>query len=146
MPPFPLPTIGPHIHGRQDAGEVILSITHAYTTYTTTIDLTASTTAASMRAPTTAAAPEIRSTSPSGPDTGVVIGAVLGSILGTLVLITLFYKCCIDNRSAVWVEPPHTSYDSDSDSTGDGDVVGTRGGMSFLSSTLISLKLVPHLC
>lgn len=49
-------------------------------------------------------------------NTGVVVGAVLGSVLGSLVLITVLYKCCFDNRSAAWIPPIPRFYDSHSDS------------------------------
>lgn len=63
-----------------------------------------------------------RSTSSSS--TSTLIGAILGSILGALVLITLFYKCCIDNRSAAWI-PPSSSYDDAESRPG---ISGHRGG------------------
>lgn len=47
------------------------------------------------------------------PSSGAIIGAVLGSIFGFLVLVTLVYKCCYDNRSAAWI-PPFVYYDEGS--------------------------------
>lgn len=57
-----------------------------------------------------------RDTSSGSSNTGVIVGAVLGSILGTLVLLTVLYKCCFDNRSAAWIPTISRHYDSDSDS------------------------------
>lgn len=67
-----------------------------------------------------------RSDNSNGPSTGVVIAAVLSSILGTLVLLTVLYKCCVDNRSAAYIPRAHTSYDISSDDECTG--VRTRGG------------------
>lgn len=111
--------------------EVILSITRESTTYTTTIGLTPSTALASvpteLPAPGTTLAP---ARNPDTPNTGVVVGAVLGSILGALVLMTLFYKCCVDNRSALHSGERYSSYDSDSESgrSSHSSGVRARGG------------------
>jgi len=69
-----------------------------------------------------------RSTNPDTPNTGVVIAAVLSSILGTLVLLTILYKCCINNRSAAYIPPAYTSYSTSSLSSDDNGGVRRRGG------------------
>lgn len=127
MAPFPIVDSQPQNEPRHASpDQITLSITHASTTYTTVIPLGAATAIASNAAASTFLTTPVgpartetgqvtfpRASSSSGSsNTGVVIGAVLGSILGTLVLITIFYKCCIDNRSAAWI-PTLTSYDSD---------------------------------
>jgi hypothetical protein len=137
MPPFPLAAFHSQsrFEGRQNgasAVDVVLSITRESTTYTTTIGLTPSTPPASnpTSVPTISQAPTPHATSPNTPNIGVVVGAILGSILGTLVLITVFYKCCIDNRSALYARSQYSSYDSDTDSghSSFSDRVRTRGG------------------
>jgi len=116
---------GPHIAVRQNAAspnEITLTVAHPSTTYTSTVNLGASTAAT-----TPTAVPFPLSTSDPSPtaqivvphndssDSGLVAGATIGAIFGFLVLVVLLYKCCIDNRSAIWVPPFYTSYD-DSDS------------------------------
>jgi hypothetical protein len=120
--------------GRQNEASqlaVILSITRQSTTYTTTIDLTPSTTPASNPASTspTSHEPTIQATNPDTPNTGVIVGAILGSILGAFVLLTLLYKCCIENRSALYSGRGY-SYDSDSNSgrSSNSSRVRNRGG------------------
>lgn len=132
MPPSPNPTFEPqpHLDPRQSSGDAILSITRSSTTYTTTISLATSTPVASV--PTMEPINQIQASSSNGPSTGVVVGAVMGSILGALVLITLFYKCCLNNRSAIWVGPTRTNYDTDSDTSRTRSAVGNRGGMSSM--------------
>ncbi|KAH8599544.1 hypothetical protein B0O99DRAFT_328250 [Bisporella sp. PMI_857] len=117
MPPF-VRTFSqpqPHLVVRQPPSlyEIVLSITRSSTTYTTTINPTES----SLRIATPTLHSNFRRSESSGTtSTGVIIAAILSSILGTMVLITICYKCCIDNRSAAYVPRPYTSYDTDSES------------------------------
>lgn len=147
MAPFPIIESQPQIKEREASpDQITLSITHASTTYTTTIALGASTAIANdatavttlvttdvISAPTQTA--QVTPTdSSSGSNTGVVVGAVLGSVLGTLVLLTVLYKCCFDNRSAAWIPTYRTYYDSDTDSersSRSSRVHGRGGGDGF---------------
>jgi len=132
MAPFPaldnMLKAAPHVGGRQNAAsshEITMTIAHPSTTFTSIIDLGSPTIA-----PVPTVVPVPLSTSilsgssptaqvvvPRGEssDSGVVAGATIGGVLGFFVLVTLFYKCCINNRSALWVPSLYTSYD-DSDS------------------------------
>jgi hypothetical protein len=145
MPPFPIALLQPqlqNVESRQNGDatdQVTLTIMHATTTYTTIINLSPST---ASSAPTTITSPtqvtpaavqttiSITPTNADPPSSGVVVGAVLGSILGTLVLITVIYKCCYNNRSAIWIPPYSTSWDeSDSDDEGSSsNRIHRRGG------------------
>ncbi|TAQ89093.1 hypothetical protein B7494_g2569 [Chlorociboria aeruginascens] len=60
-------------------------------------------------------APLISRSNPDSDNTPVVVGAILGSILGAALLITLWYKCCHDNRSKVWIPYFVTNRDDDSE-------------------------------
>jgi len=136
MPPLTLAAFlhQPRFEARQNgasAVEVVLSITRESTTYTTTIGLTPSTAPVSNPTGSPASGAELpAATNPDTPNTGVVVGAIIGSILGALVLITLFYKCCVDNRSAIYSGDRYSTYDSDSDSgrSSRSSRVRTRGG------------------
>jgi len=140
MPPFQsnsiLPQPQPRYEAKQDADsdgyQITLEITRLTTTYTTTISLIPSTPFSALVA---AASTTISPATPPQPshhtdNTPTIVGAVLGSILGIMVLITLFYKCCIDNRSAAWIPARSTFYDdSDSDASSTSTLsVGRRGG------------------
>jgi hypothetical protein len=132
MPPFH--QFGHRFEGRQNEASpaaVVLSITRQSTTYTTTLDLTHSTAPASNPTSTSPISqePAIQATSPDTPNTGVIVGAILGSILGTFVLLTLLYKCCIGNRSALYSGGGY-SYESESDSgrSSQSSRVRNRGG------------------
>jgi hypothetical protein len=96
MPPF---QSQPRLEIRQS---IVLSITRLSTTYTTSIGLSPSTiTPSSSPTQTTVTPPPaVAASQPSGLSSGATAGIVLGSILGTFVLATLFYKCCIDGKSA----------------------------------------------
>jgi hypothetical protein len=135
MSPNSMPTLmgQPRLEARQNDGNFIPSITRSSTTFTTTVNIASSTAMAASMATTN----DIRPRSPDDSNTGVIIGAVLGSILGTLVLITLFYKCCIDNRSVAWIPPIHASYESDSDPAIGRS--GVRGGMRTKSCYAVIL-------
>lgn len=127
---------------RQNAAspnEITLTIAHPSTTFTNTVNLdaaTAATTPTAVPFPIpTSASPE---PSPTGrfivprsehSDSGLVAGATIGAVLGFLVLVVIFYKCCVDNRSALWVPPAYTSYDdSDSEFGSRSSRVRRRGG------------------
>lgn len=113
MSPIPTLLIQPRLVARQTSpSELILSITRR--------SLTSTTPQTSQLFP--------RSTDSDTPSTGVVIAAVLSSILGTLVLLTIFYKCCINNRSAAYIPPAYTSYSRSSFCSDDDGGVRTRGG------------------
>jgi hypothetical protein len=147
MPPFPIALLQPQpqdVEARQNGGatdQVTLTITHATTTYTTIINLSPSTTSSAPTTITTSPAHvtpaavqtaiSITPTNADPPSSGVVVGAVLGSILGTLVLITAIYKCCYNNRSAIWIPPYSTSWDesdSDDDDGSSSNRIHRRGG------------------
>ena len=122
MSPIPDLTNQPRLSARQTSpSETILSITRLSTTYTTTLLASTPTTPGTSR-------PIPRSTDSDTPKAGVIIAAVLSSILGTLVLLTIFYKCCINNRSVAYIPPAYTSYSTSSFSSDDDGTVRRRGG------------------
>jgi len=123
MSPIPTHTIKSIIE-RQTPRELIQSSRRSWPTYTATIPFSTYMASSSARI-------FHRSTDPNTPNTGVVIAAVLSSILGTLVLLTVLYKCCINNRSAAYIPPAYISHSSSSFSCDDnsGGVRGRGGGL-----------------
>ncbi|KAM3069535.1 hypothetical protein ACMFMG_005639 [Clarireedia jacksonii] len=110
-PSLPQITLAP----RQNDGQAVAitqTITRASTTFTTTVILSPSSTSDSIPAVVTISNTiPPAATNPSGPSSGVIAGAVLGSIFGFLFLCVLWYKCCVNGRSAIRV----SRYDSGSD-------------------------------
>jgi hypothetical protein len=128
----PLPVLGdtlgtaPHVAGRQNTAsphEITMTIAHPSTTYTSIINLGSPTATTPTAVPIPLPTSTLLGTTPTQvvvsrsdtSDSGIVAGATIGGVLGFFVLIAVFYKCCINNRSALWVPSLYTSYD-DSDS------------------------------
>ena len=117
--------------------EITLTNTQASSTSTTRMELSRRNASTADPSATTTTTSSLATIVPAATDSNsnnnsVVIGAVLGSILGLLVLLTLVWKCCYDNRSVLWVGPTYYSESEiESENSSRSGRVRKRGGAGF---------------